>query len=418
MLGILLLALLLLEVYVLGYLEFISWRTIYTPLCCLMFPYLLVLLISMAVAGHLGFVNFCYSSISVWCVGLPVFAIPSYLLSLAKNRYPLIFGEKVHEGRYPATLGIISLLLALLFLWRFHSVWNSSTAMFGTDDFAEDFAGHGIWAHLRTLAMPLLIVAVYYFKRKQWYLWGIIFALLLIQLLYMVKGAIIIGVASGLLIRLMAGKMHLNLGLILKVSLGAFAIFLLTYMVLPLLGNESAEANVELFEMVAGHFLHYLTSGTLGFSYDANLNFPDMGNFEILVSPFVNIYKTLTGDPNLLSPVNPLYLHTGISYTNVRTFFGTMFIYCNSWQFIAYTLILSSLIYSIQLGSLRSGNMFLYTLLSYYCGLLGMGWFEFYYFHLAILEVPVMILMLMGIANVENRFREKIRQKHRVELKK
>ena len=170
MLGILLLALLLLEVYVLGYLEFISWRTIYTPLCCLMFPYLLVLLISMAVAGHLGFVNFCYSSISVWCVGLPVFAIPSYLLSLAKYRYPLIFGEKVQEGRYPATLGIISLLLALLFLWRFHSVWNSSTAMFGTDDFAEDFAGHGIWAHLRTLAMPLLIVAVYYFKRKQWYL--------------------------------------------------------------------------------------------------------------------------------------------------------------------------------------------------------------------------------------------------------
>lgn len=61
--------------------------------------------------------------------------------------------------------------------------------------------------------------------------------------------------------------------------------------------------------------------------------------------------------------------------------------------------------------------MFLYTLLSYYCGLLGMGWFEFYYFHLAILEVPVIILMLMGIANVENRFREKIRQKHLVELK-
>ena len=46
-----------------------------------------------------------------------------------------------------------------------------------------------------------------------------------------------------------------------------------------------------------------------------------------------------------------------------------------------------------------------------------MGWFEFYYFHLAILEVPVIILMLMGIANVENRFREKIRQKHLVELK-
>ena len=74
---------------------------------------------------------------------------------------------------------------------------------------------------------------------------------------------------------------------------------------------------MELFEFVIGHFFHYFTSGTLGFSYDMALHCGDMGDFEILVAPFVNIYKTIGGDPNLISPVNPLYLHTGINMTIV-----------------------------------------------------------------------------------------------------
>lgn len=402
MFGILYLILLLLEVFVLTYLEYISWKTIYTPLTCLMLPYLLVLLISIAVAGHFSFVDFYYPSIGIWTVGLPLFAIPSYILSLATIKYPQSFNKPITEEKYPKILGIISVILSVAFILHFIRVIHSSIYLFGTDDFADDFAGHGLWAHLREMVLPLLIIAIYFVKKRSWALWCIITLLLTIQMLYLVKGAVIIAAVSGMCIRLYAGKMHLSTSLLLKVFLGSFAVFILAYMVIPLMGNENGEANMELFEFVIGHFFHYFTSGTLGFSYDMELHCGDMGDFEILVAPFVNIYKTIVGDPNLISPVNPLYLHTGINMTNVRTFFGTMYIYCNSFQFIAYTLIVSTYFYSIKLLALHSGNVFIYTILCYYCGLLAMGWFEFYLFHLSILEVPIMILIFMAICKLEN----------------
>lgn len=410
MFGISYLILLLLEVFVLTYMEYISWKTIYTPLTCLMLPYLLVLLISIAVAGHFGFVDFYYPSIAIWTVGLPLFAIPSYILSLATIKYPHEFNKPITEDTYPKSLGIISVVLSVAFILHFISVIHSSMYLFGTDDFAEDFAGHGIWAHLREMVLPLLIIAIYFVKKKSWFIWCVIVLLLTIQLLYMVKGAVIIAAVSGMCIRLYAGKMHLSTTLLLKVFLGSFGVFILIYMVIPLMGNENGEANMELFEFVIGHFFHYFTSGTLGLSYDMELHCADMGDFEILVAPFINIYKTIVGDPNLISPVNPLYLNTGITLTNVRTFFGTMYIYCNSFQFIAYTLIASTYFYSIKLVAMHSGNVFIYTILCYYCGLMAMGWFEFYLFHLSILEVPIMILIFMLICKLENKLTNRINE--------
>ena len=53
----------LLEVAVLFYLEMKAWKTLYTPLVFLMVPYVIVLLISIAISGNFGFVEFYYPSI-------------------------------------------------------------------------------------------------------------------------------------------------------------------------------------------------------------------------------------------------------------------------------------------------------------------------------------------------------------------
>ena len=66
--------------------------------------------------------------------------------------------------------------------------------------------------------------------------------------------------------------------------------------------------------------------------------FPDKGDFEILIAPFVNLFNQILGDKEILSPVNPLFFHTGISYTNVRTFFGTIYIYSGESGFVLYVL--------------------------------------------------------------------------------
>lgn len=411
--GILLLSTLLLEVFVLTYMEYISWKTLYTPLICLMLPYLLILLITLVVAGHHHLVGFYYPSLFVWNIGLLLFAIPSFILALATKKYPQTFQKGIKETKYPRVIGVVSILIILAFSFRFVHVLNTTTELFGTDDFAEEFCGHGLWAHLRNFIVPLLIIAIYHVSKKRWWLWGIIFALLLIQLLYMVKGAIIISVVAGLLIRLYAGKMHLNISLITKSFAGAFAVFILVYMVLPLLGKQQGLDNMELLELVSDHFLHYLTSGTLGYSYDLQMGCPDKAGFEILVSPFVNLYHVFTGSKEeLLSPVNPYYHFTGISYTNVRTFFGTMSIYCNPWQFVLYILVASTILYLIQLQARAKGNVFIYAILCYFCGLMAMGWFEFYLFHLAMIEVPMITLLLMALAHRENVFNLRIHHEH------
>lgn len=399
MFGFLILVTLIVEVAVLTYFEYISWNTIYTPMCCLMLPYTFVLLISILVSGNSYFVDFYYPSIFIWNIGLMLFAVPSYILALLRLKKPSVFRTNIQE-EFPPFFVFISVMLSLAFFFRFRQVLGSSIYMFGTDGFAEDFSGHGIWAHLREIIMPLLILAIYQVKKRQWGLWIIIAALLLIQFLYMVKGAVIISVVSGLCLRLYAGKTHLKLTFLAKLFIGGFAIFLITYMVLPLMGNEDGEADMQLFEFVTEHFFHYLTSGTLGFSYDLELGCPDKGDFDIIISPFINIYNTIACNEELLSPVNPVYHNTGINLTNVRTFFGTLYVYSNFGQFTIYTIVISTIIYSIKLIAMYTNNIFLYVILFYYCGLLAMGWFEFYFFHLSIIEIPIITIGLWFITKL------------------
>lgn len=385
---------LLIEVAVFTYFEYISWNTIYTPMCCLMLPYTLVLIISIIVSGNSYFVDFYYPSIFVWNIGLIFFAIPSYVLALLKLKKTSIFHTDIQEKKLPNILIFISIILSLVFFLRLRQVLGSSISIFGTDDFAEEFSGHGIWAHLREIVMPLLILAIYHVKKRQWELWILIVSLLFIQFLYMVKGAVIISIVSGLCLRLYTGKTHLKFTFLAKLFIGGFAIFIITYMVLPLIGSEKGEADMQLFEFVTEHFFHYFTSGTLGFSYDLELGCPDRGDFDIIISPFINIYNIIIGNKEILSPVNPVYHHTGINLTNVRTFFGTLYVYCNFWQFTIYTIIISTITYSIKLIAMYTKSIFLYIILFYYCGLFAMGWFEFYFFHLSIIEIPIITIIL------------------------
>ena len=179
----------------------------------------------------------------------------------------------------------------------------------------------------------------------------------------------------------------------------AHAVFILVYMVLPLMGNEKGEADMQLFEFVIGHFMHYLTSGILGWSYDVDMGIIDKGDISIILSPFINLFNFAFGSSEpMLSPVNQFYYNTGIALTNVRTFFGTLYIYTDYGQFTLYALTISFLLYVLKAVSLITNNIYLSFILFYYCGLLAMGWFEFYFFHLSIIEVPVLIGMLAVIS--------------------
>ena len=186
----------------------------------------------------------------------------------------------------------------------------------------------------------------------------------------------------------------------------AVILFFLIYIVIPIMGNGSA-ADMKLVQFVGEHIVHYFTSGTMGWSFDIDQNMPDRKDFEYIVAPFVNIARAIKGE-ELVSVVNRFYWCTGTditTLTNVRTFFGTLYIYSDAWQFITYTLFLSTFIYAWKVATILRRSVYLDIILFYYCGLLMMGWFEFYFFHLDTIEIPLITLFYGWLARQERGMR-------------
>ena len=361
------LLILLMEVTLLTWVEYRAWKTLYTPLCALMLPYTFVLLVTVCIAGNFGYVAFNYESLWVWIYGLPLFALPSYAFAAIISRK--VENEKTPTSdisltshlspltsKFPPVLLFICAIVVLMLFAKLYTTLSAGLFLFGTDEFADEFSGHGLWAHIRTLLIPLIILMFYQVGKGCRWLWIPIALMLILQFVNMVKGTIVIPIFAALLMRLYTG--------------------------------------MKLVQFVAEHIVHYFTSGTMGWSFDIDQNMPDRKDFEYIVAPVVNIVHAIKGE-ELVSVVNRYYWCTGTdvaTLTNVRTFFGTLFIYSDAWQFITYTLFLSTFIYAWKVATILRPSVYLNIILFYYCGLLMMGWFEFYFFHLDAIEIPLITL--------------------------
>ena len=306
----------LLEVAVLFYLEMKAWRTLYTPLVFLMLPYTIILIISIAISGNFGFVDFYYPSILIWSVGLLLFALPSYALSYVLQKHNRPLNSSMAEAEMPKLIVYIAIFLILLFVWRFRSV--NGAFPIGSRDFGDALCGKGIWGHLRQLSLPILMMSIYFVDRQRWWLWLIIIPILIIAVLYQILGWLIIPCLVGIMLRLYTGKTKLKLSLMIYVVVGVAIVFLGSYIISLVLVEENDLDN-EVLSFIFRNFIHYLTSGTLGLSVDMELGYPDAGDFEIVIAQVVNIANAISGSDELIKPLNPLYYHTGFNYTNVRT---------------------------------------------------------------------------------------------------
>jgi hypothetical protein len=255
-----------LEVAVLFYLEMKAWKTLYTPLVFLMVPYVIVLLISIAISGNFGFVEFYYPSILLWSVGLLIFVVPSYALAFCMQRAKLPVNKVMDDEPMPQWLVLFSAFIVLLFLWRFKSLYGGAFVI-GSHDFGDALCGDGFWGHLRQLSLPILMMAIYYVDKSKRWLWLIIIPLFFVALLYQVLGWIIIPCLGGVVLRLYAGKTKLKASLFLYVILGGTLIFLVSYVVSIVVVAENDLDN-DVFVFIFKNFVHYLTSGTLGLSVD------------------------------------------------------------------------------------------------------------------------------------------------------
>jgi len=397
--GGLILLTLFIEVGVLFYLEQKAWNTLYTPLVFLMLPYVAVLIITILVSGHWGIVDFYYPSIVIWIVGLLLFAIPSHILGFVMQRNGKSTFRPIRDEKMSNVVIAIAVLMCVAFLFRLIQTAGTSAAMLGSDEFGMDFNGHGIWAHLSKLNSPLLVLCIYYIDKHNKWLMAVILLLLFFGFIHQVKGWIVIPCLAGLGMRLYSGKTRLSGRFMLFLVVGALSVFIISYILSLVIGGDAVIGG-NLFEFIMRIFVHYLTSGTLGLSMDAASGFPDKGDISVLLAPVLNMANVFSGSSEIVSPINDLFYYTGLNITNVRSFFGTVAVFSEPLQFVAVILFISVVTYLLRLFALMHDNVYMNVVYFYQCALLFMGWFDYYFGHLDVIEVPVMTFVLWMAASL------------------
>ena len=385
------------EVILLALAERRLWGTLFTPLNALSLPFTGILLLTLCLPPSLGFVPFYYPSLLIWMSGLALMAIPSWLLGC-------YFRKKYGKPTYQFTpvekekvllIGIG--LLVLPFVFHLRSMMTTSLDAFGSDEFGENFAVYGFFGHALILLSACSILC-FTCIRKGNRLLPIAAIMIIAALAFVnqVKSWVIIPLLAGLWLCLMTQKIHLSLKLILLVFVGGISLFAGSYLVIFILGS-GAHYNAHMGEYIGQHALHYLCSGVLGLSEDIRQGILESAAPEKLFAPFINFAHSLTGE-EYISPINPNYLlinQITARDDNVRTFFGTIYVNCSPVLYALIVLLWGFVLYLVRIWALRSRSIFIAAMDAWFCALLCMGWFEYYFFHITTFEIPVFLCLMM-----------------------
>ena len=394
--NILILCMYIAEVLFLAQAERRIWGTLFTPLNALSLPFTGILVLTLCLPSELGFVPFHYPCLLIWMGGLALMAIPSWLLGYS-------FQKKHGEARYDIApiqneraLLIAVFVLIVPFVLRLRGMLATSVESFGSDEFGEQFAVYGFFGHALILLSACLILC-FTFIRKGNRIFPIAAIAMIAGIAFVnqVKSWVIIPLLAGMWLCLMTGRIRLSIKLIILVFAGGISLFVGSYLVIFILG-AGAEYNAYMGEYIGGHAIHYLCSGVLGLSEDIRQGVLETGDPNKLFAPFINFVRSFTGEEYIV-PTNPNYLiinQITASDDNVRTYFGTIYVNCSLGLFGLIVLLWGFVLYGIRILTLRTKSMYIAAADAWFCSLLCMGWFEYYFFHITTFEIPVFLCIM------------------------
>ena len=374
------------------------WGTYFTPVAILVWPFFILLLISLAYLKA-NFKQFELNDklVPIWLIGLLFFWMGGLFIKLISSKskvnsiHTLAFSNEINITKsklrllillsYPIILGVGLKVYSLLTKFNFN---------LANQDFRKNL-GSGLLAHSILFLTVITIFLIIYFEKtyyKKHQLLIIIFTLLF-SIFYGVKSWIIIPLISAFFGRLLIKKTKLKLkhGLIVLIPL---VVFWIIYQIS--LGWSSTNN-----KFIIRHMADYLMAGPIGFSEHLTQGFPIGKIPEYPFNPINNIFRFIVGEP----PINPISTYfvnipTGFE-TNVKTFFGTLYIY-GGYTYILSTFILGIVfyIYLFIYSYLQKTGIapFITTLYAFMLGLLFMGWFDCYAILLTFYEVPLMAIGL------------------------
>ena len=383
------------EVVTLALIEKKMWGTLYTPLNVLMLPFAAVALFSIAFVEVNSFYPFCYDSLLLWEIGLLVFFVPSALIRfLMPNNVDfscLNIKNDLNIRSFTMILLSILILYGLYILKSAREMQNA--ASLGSDEFADKTSVFGPWAHVFVIVIALEVFCFQFINRKRWWLIFGILLCVLYGVIAQVKGWVLIPIFAGIFVNVFSNKLKLNFKKISSVCLLGFGFFFLSYY-LSLVVSKDEQMSDKVIFFIFRNFTHYLTSGVLGLSMDMGRGILESYNPDYLYTPFVNIYNLMTGN-QMSTGVSPYYLMTtwpGL-LTNIRSFMGTIYIYGGPFWGSLTILLFSSIAYSIRAFRIARQSSLLLPLDAWFCAILFMGWFDYYF---ALLK-PYEILLFLWL---------------------
>jgi oligosaccharide repeat unit polymerase len=372
-----------------------------TPFSFLSFPYTVIVMMAFLLGPTLGFIPLYVESVLIWIVGLLLFwiggliiALPlgktirskekrnqSFLYEEASEKWVLMFSWLTIFVLIYATINSINLL-------GFHAL--------GSDDFAKSY-GYGFAGHVKNFSIGLFIFLVGTARRDN--VFGLFTMSILIGMyfLYPVKSWLIIPVLAGLIYRVLSSRYKLSIFKILLPLFLGFIIFIISYLIEFGAKNIETIYNIEVYEQLLKHFLAYIFGGILALGEVVRTKIANFhGNSHVIFAPFVNLYSVIfSGD--LISHGSHTFSVIsldGIKKSNVHTFFGTLLINLGYFSTMIYVIYSGFIAYVLFALAKVTRNCWFIVTWSFIGVMLSLGWFEYYFWLLAAIEVPTYCAIL------------------------
>ena len=396
--NILILIVFLTEVALLALAERRVWGTLFTPLNALSLPFTAILILCLCLPSSWGFVPFYYPCLTIWMGGLALMTIPSWLLGYFYHKK---YGETNYQFESlpkDHLLLITAFLLIIPFVFHLRTMMASSLESFGSDEFGENFAVYGIFGHL-LIFLTACSILCFTCVRKGNRLLPMLAIMLIAAVAFVnqVKSWVIIPLLAGLWLCLMTNRIRLSLRLLILIFVGGVSLFVGSYLVVFIIGAGTTY-DAHMGEYIGQHVFHYLLSGILGLSEDLRQGILETGDPNKLFAPFVNLMHILTGEEYIM-PTNPNYIiinQITARDDNVRTYFGTIFVNCSMGLFTIIVLMWGFVLYTIRIWVLLTRSLYIAAMDAWFCALLCMGWFEYYFFHITTFEIPVFLCLMFA----------------------
>lgn len=382
----------------------------FSPAIILSYPILFIVTLTFALGPQFGYLPVSSELFLLMIIGIFIFWFGSFFWSRILSQNVIDTISKKFEQPFNGVSAnfkkialVVGWIVILFLTWSFFNTYKKygNSDAIGTEEFVHSFGGSSLAGHVMGLTVPLIIIFIGIVKRRDYLIMITILFLITLSVLYQVKTWLYIPIVGGILLYFFNRRK-------IKVKISYIVIFVLIVLVLFGLTYVFAmqdRRNFSFFEKIGllfDHFMGYLFAGVLGFGEHIHRHLPVGESPRALFMPFINVYNILTGNPvqGVVSSYHVFIDKKDLVDVNVKTFFGTILINGGYLIGTIYTIILSIFLYFLWILASVSRNFLIVVLYVFFVSALVLGWFDFYYNQLPFLELPVYLIILIFVTNI------------------